>query len=239
MVLTPAFVANHAGSNGVTTTFTATLPTGTMIGDVLVTAIAYRNTVSWSTNNSLGTWTKLTNLTREAGNTSTTATTGRGSLNAFVHVYTGISPNLTFTASANANVWRQTTLAVRGINPANPIGNSVSTDATAATVTPNTTAITIGSNNFLIMIIAGGCDNTTSGYTAVGGNPATWTERHDALSTSGGDTTLSVATAIGNTLGGSTGVLQATCTNSSFHVIGVVELNRRLQRTRQRYIAGS
>jgi hypothetical protein len=238
MVLTTAFVANHAGSNGTGTTFTATLPTGTQIGDVLVVGIAYRNTVSWSTNNSLGTWTKLTNLTQEAGNTSVTASSGRGSLNAFVHVYNGISPNLTFTASGGPNVFRQTTLAVRGIDPVNPIGNSVSTNPTAATVTPNTTAITIGPNNFLVMLVAGGCDNTTSGYAAAGGNPSTWTERHDALSTSGGDTTLSVATAIGNTLGGSTGVLSATCTNSSFHVIGVVELNRKI-RSRQRYIAGS
>jgi hypothetical protein len=235
----PAFVANVAGSNGVTTTFTTTIPTGTQPGDILYTAIAYRNTSTWSTNNSLGAWVQVHGSA--TGNSNTTPASGKGSLYSFYHIYNGISPNLTFTASANANVWRQITMAIRGINPtggANTLGNTTLTVATAATVTPNTTAINIGSNSFLVMVIAGGCDNTVSGETAVGGNPATFTERSDNLSTSGGDTTLTTATGVGNTLGGSTGVLQATCTNSSFHVIGVAEFKPYI-RSRQRYIAGS
>jgi len=236
----PAFVANDTGSNGVTTTFTATIPAGAAIGDILYTAIAYRNNVTWSTNNTLGAWVQVHGSA--TGNSNTTPASGRGSLYSFYHVYNGVSPNLTFTASANANVWRQTTLTIRGINPTggtNTLGNTSILSQTVATVTPNTATITIGANAFLVMCVAGGADDTCSGYTA-GTQPTSgsWTERHDALSTSGGDTMLAVATATGNTLGGATGTLQATCTNSSFHCIGVAEFKPYI-RTRQRYNCGS
>jgi hypothetical protein len=231
----PAFIANHAGANGVTTTFTATLPTGTQIGDLLYTAIAYRNNVTWSTNNNLGAWVQV--HSSATGNSNTAPANGRASLSSFYHIYNGISPNLTFTATANANVWRQTTLAIRGINPTggtNTLGNTSILSQTVATATPNTTAITIGPNAFCVIVVAGGCDDTCSAYTTGGTNPATWTERHDALSTSGGDTMLAVATATGNTLGGATGTVQATCTNVSFHCIGIAEFKPYL-RSRQRY----
>jgi hypothetical protein len=231
-----AYVANVAGTNGVTTTMTTTIPTGSQPGDILYTCIAYRNNVTWSTNNALGTWVGV--HASATGNVNTTPASGKGSLYTFYHVYNGRSPNLTFTASANADCWRQITMAIRGVDTASPLGNTSLTVATAATVTPNTTAINIGSNSFVVMVIAGGCDNTVSGETAVGGNP-TFTERSDNLTTSGSDTTLTTATGVGNTLGGSTGVLQATCTNSSFHVIGVAEFKVKPPRSRQRYIAGS
>ena len=237
--MTPTFIADITGSNGVTTTFTTTIPTGAAIGDLLYTSIAYRNNVTWSTNNALGAWVQVHGSA--TGNSNTTPASGRGSLYSFYHVYNGVSPNLTFTASANANVWRQNTLCVRGINPtggANTLGNTSILSQTVATVTPNTAAITIGPNAFCVISVAGGCDDTCSGYTTGGTNPASWSEQNDDLSTSGGDTMLAVATATGNTLGGATGTVAATCTNSSFHCIGVAEFKPYI-RTRQRYNCGS
>src|SRR3990170_537962 len=149
--MVPAFIANSTGSNGVGLTFTATIPAGTAIGDILYTAIAYRNTSTWSTNNDLGVWTGV--HASATGNSNTAPTNGKGSLYSFYHVYNGISPNLTFTVSANANLWRQTTVAIRGINPVTPLDYVSLTVAASAATVANTPQITAGPSGFLVMCI--------------------------------------------------------------------------------------
>ena len=235
--MVPAFIANSTGSNGVGLTFTATIPAGTAIGDILYTAIAYRNTSTWSTNNALGVWTGV--HASATGNSNTQATNGRGSLYSFYHVYNGTSPNLTFTVTANANVWRQTTVAIRGINPVTPLGNVSLTVAASAATVANTPGITAGPSGFLVMCIGSGCDQTFSAANAATEPLAgEWTERTDVLSTSGGDTTLMVATATKNTAGGLTGTFNCTGTNTTFNCIGVAEFKPYV-RARQRYICGA
>jgi len=235
--MVPAFIANSTGSNGVGLTFTATIPAGTAIGDILYTAIAYRNTSTWSTNNALGVWTGV--HASATGNSNTQATNGRGSLYSFYHVYNGTSPNLTFTVTANANVWRQTTVAIRGINPVTPLGNVSLTMATASALVANTTEITAGPSGFLVMSIGSGCDTSFSAANAATEPLAgEWTERTDVLSTSGGDTTLMVATATKNTAGGLTGTFNCTGAASTWNCMGVAEFKPYV-RARQRYICGA
>lgn len=214
------WVANIAAVNAASGNYTASgLPSGTTSGDLLVVVIAYRGTQTWSPNNDLGTWTTV--IDSHTGNTSTTASSGAGSLWVACCPYTGTTPNLTFTKSASGNAQIGCMFALRGTNTAGPVGNSSVAKMTAATTNANTASFTAANGSFLVMFRGGGCDATTSTEAAVT-DPTTFTERVDANTTSGSDTTIMIATAT-KTGTGTTGTLTFTSSVSTLDVIAVAE----------------
>ena len=223
------YVANIAGSNVSSGNWTASgLPAGTKAGDLVVACIACRNTETMTANST--DWTTL--HTSFTGNNNTTASSGKGSILVAYHRYKGTNPDFVFLRTGG-DAARGTLITLRGAAQTNNgIGNTSLLVATAATVTANTGTLNAGAGSFLLMVLAGGCDATTSGANAATDPVAAgWTERYDANTTTGSDTTLMIATATKGAAG-ATGTFNCTSSVSSFHVLTVTEI---LPRLAQRY----
>jgi hypothetical protein len=105
------------------------------------------------------------------------------------------------------------------------VGNSSIRD-NANTAAPYTTAITAGPSNFLVGSMGAGNDNALgSGAANCATDPvaAGWTNRHNATTTTGADTSIGVASATKNTAGGDTGQFNFPASYAGLHVISLVE----------------
>jgi hypothetical protein len=211
------YVANNSArinvaSGNITLTLTSITP---QAGDILVAAIACRNTETMVANTANG-WVQV--HSSFTGNNSTTAASGKGSLLIAYFKYVATNPDLTFYRTGGDTGEGQI-FQLRGVNRTTPVGNTSLAVGSASVTGANCPSITAKGGNFLTMILGGGSDTTVSAQNcATEPVAANWTERIDQLTTSGGDSTLMVATAT-KTGDGSTGVFNALAAAAGYHVL--------------------
>ena len=212
------YVANGVVKNGSSTSNTFNLPAGANQNDLIVVCFAWRNTATITINTTAGDAGWNTVAAVATGNINTTPTNSIGSAAMYFKVRGTTDPNTTFTYSSSPNCWLVNTFCFRGVNTANAFADGNSYNQTATAVLANCGPVTTASNGSLIMfMVGGGSDTTASGWTNVTNpNTALWVELHDSLTTTGGDTTLAVASAV-MWASGTTGVFRVTMAANSRH----------------------
>ena len=218
-----AYVANIAGSNVNGGNWTASgLPAGTAAGDLVLAVIAGRGNVNVIANTANG-WIAVHNQWATA-ETSTVANTGHGGLTVAYFKYEGVAPDLVFYRTLG-DAARGVLCTLRGVNFTASVGNSSIRD-NANTAAPYSAAITAGPSNFLVGCMGAGNDNALgSGAANCATDPvaASWTNRHNAVTTTGADTSIGVSSATKNTAGGDTGQFNFPASYAGLHVISFVE----------------
>lgn len=172
-------------------------------------------------------------LVGQQNNNSIAQTTSAQATATMAYIVRGASdPALTFTHPTAPSVALGRIIAYRGGNtlvPGNVVGSATSgTNVTAINVAAGVT--TTSENELLVVLRAGGQESTISGLAAAT-SPTTasgatdtssapavdaWTERSDAITTTGADTALSIFDAV-KSVPGATGNITATASAGSGH----------------------
>jgi hypothetical protein len=182
------FTANVNVSSG---NITVSEPSGTAEGDFLLVEVAHRGTVGYNTPTG---WTKI--VDESSGNTSTTASTGVGSMEVFTIRRGANAPALTFPVAGTTTVGFARCISYTGVAPTNPIRSTANTTiADACTTVTSSGNITGQRGDMLLIVGAGGSDTLFSGWVQVAGN-VSLTETFDSNTTTGSDTTLGQANMI-------------------------------------------
>ncbi len=223
--------ATAVASGNVSPAFPATTAAGTVTlakGDLLVAAIGFRSNVAFTAPSG---WT--IHQQQNSGNTSTTTNASIGS-GLIASARRGTSnPANTFTRTGG-DVALSRIVAYRAVDCDGWSLDASSANTLAAnSTTVTTTGLTTTGDLDLLIAAFCGADNTTasafdaatdpttaSGATNTTTPPSrgTWLERLDSNTTSGADTTLTMADAVRETAG-DTGTIQCTAGNSSRHVL--------------------
>lgn len=245
-----SFVGNSAAVTvAASGNITPTEPSGVAQGDLLVACIAYRDTAAF-TLPSGGEWTVVATQ-QSSGNAVATNSAIASGLMAYC-VRGASAPNFAFTRTSG-NVALARVYAYRGVNTTTPYdtgsANTLGADSATATTGTFTTA---EDDELIVAMVSGGQEGTVSAFLASSASPTAlvtsgtgagitadpaadvFQERTDDQTTTGGDTSLTVADAV-KTGAGATGTIQATHTNASVqHVMiaGAFKLAQALTKAR-------
>lgn len=211
------YVGSAAATNVASGDVTISEPTLCSAGDLMVVAIAYRDSVTFSPPSG---WTQI--FAENSGNVLTT-TSAVASLAVFYKIRTGSAETGIVFSRTGGDLGSAQMLVYRGNDQTSPLDVSVSLTTGSATTSPSTgTGLSPAMDNELLLLFGANPTSTASWASAEAAtNPSVMNERIDVATTTGADGGLMISDAAQGTKS-ATGAFSFTSSISRFICIGAV-----------------